>query len=70
MYKSNNCVREEFNTPFPQSTIPSKSTKLYLADKFHETACLYDPKNTDQSCLFTAEVLNDVSNCLTYSPRK
>ena len=61
MYKASRCVRDEFNTKFPQSTLPNTSTISHLVDKFYES----NWECTDEETNFI-----NVSKNLTCSSRK
>ena len=55
---------------FPQSAVPNKSTISRLIDKFRDTGSVQGRKRPGRPSLLTAEVLDDVSQRLTHSPRK
>lgn len=69
-YKSYERVKDEFRLKFPNSAVPNNTTITRLINKFRETGSVQDRKSTGRPSVLTEQVLDNVKQRLTTSPRK
>ena len=69
-YKSYKRVKDKFRLKFPNSAVPNNTTITRLINKFRETGSVQDRKSTGRPSVLTEQVLDNVKQRLTASPRK